>query len=42
MLVVVQCIVGDAVQSAAVETEDPRVHSNLLTLIGGGWEEEAS
>ena len=42
MPVVVQCIVGDAVKTAEVETEEPRLHSNLLTLLGGGWEEEAS
>ena len=42
MLVVVQCIVGDAVKSAEVETGEPSLHGNLLTLLGGGWEEEAS
>ena len=36
MPVVVQCIVGDAVKTAEVETEEPRLHSNLLTLLGEG------
>lgn len=42
MLVVVQCIVGDAVESAEVETGEPSLRSNLLTLLRGGGEEEAS